>query len=456
VRNYLSSLGFIEIETPVLIKSTPEGARDFLVPSRMNPGTFYALPQSPQQFKQLLMVGGIDKYFQIVKCFRDEELRADRQPEFTQIDCEMSFVDMEDVINTFEGLIRYIFKEVKNIELDKIVRMDYADAMKFYGIDKPDLRFDLKFVYVTDIVKGKGFKVFDDAQSIIGINATGMGDVTRKQINEFTDKAKSSDIGAKGLVWIKCEASGEFKSSIDKFYTQDDLKKIGAAFNAKPGDFICLFSGDEDKTAVALGRFRLFMGDFLKLRDPNKFAVLWVVNFPLLEYNEDEKKWNACHHPFTSPFDEDIDKLFTEPTKVRAKAYDLVINGWEIGGGSIRIYNKELQAKMFERLGLSPQRAEELFGFFMRAFEFGAPPHGGLAFGFDRLVSILGGADNIRPFIAFPKNKEGRDTMIEAPAAVTEKQLNEVHIQLKLPTTTSTTTITTTTTSITSTPPNNQ
>jgi len=328
--------------------------------------------------------------------------------------------------------------------------MDYCEAMKYYGCDKPDMRFDLKFVYITELVKGKGFKVFDDAQAVIGFNATGLGEVSKKKITQYTDKAKSGDIGAKGLVYIKCESNGEFKSSVDKFYNQEELKKIGAAFNAKPGDFICIFSGDEDKTRVHLGRFRLFMADELKLRDPTKFAVLWVVNFPLLEYDEEEKKWNACHHPFTCPFDEDIPKLFTDPGSVRAKAYDMVINGWEVGGGSIRIYNRELQQKMFERLGLSAQRVEELFGFFLRAFEFGAPPHGGLAFGYDRLVSLLGGVDNIRPFIAFPKNKEGRDTMIEAPSQVTAKQLNEVHIQVALPkkdeTTTNTATTTTTTT----------
>lgn len=435
VRNYLSSLGFLEVETPVLIKSTPEGARDFLVPSRMNPGSFYALPQSPQQFKQLLMVAGMDKYFQIVKCFRDEELRADRQPEFTQIDCELSFVDMEDIIGTFEGLVCQIFKEIKGLTLSSpFRRMDYSEAMRYYGCDKPDLRFDLKFVELNGIIKGKGFNVFDKAETVIGFNATGLGEITKAKINLYTEKAKSPEIGAGGLVYVKYEADGKFRTSVpEKFYTQEEWKKIADAFNAKPGDFICIFAGADLATRTALGKFRLFMGDELKLRDPKEFSILWVVNFPLLEYDEEDKKWNACHHPFTSPVDDDVDKLFTAPEQVRAKAYDLVINGWEVGGGSIRIHNRDLQLQMFKRLGLTPERTEELFGFLLKAFEYGAPPHGGIAFGLDRLCALLGDAEMIRSFIAFPKNKEGRDTMIEAPSAVTEKQLKEVHIQTILP-----------------------
>eukprot|EP01125_Pyxidicula_operculata_P001278 TRINITY_DN11180_c0_g1_i1.p1 TRINITY_DN11180_c0_g1~~TRINITY_DN11180_c0_g1_i1.p1 ORF type:complete len:640 (+),score=188.96 TRINITY_DN11180_c0_g1_i1:70-1989(+) len=452
VRNYLTQLNFVEVETPVLIKSTPEGARDFLVPSRMNPGSFYALPQSPQTFKQLLMVGGLDRYYQIVKCFRDEELRSDRQPEFTQIDCEMSFVDQEDVIQTFEGLAKLLLKEVRGLEFEKFIRMDYSDAIKFYGIDKPDLRFGMKFVELTELAKGKGFKVFDSADFIVGICASGIADKTSKsQIEQYTNLAKSPEIGASGLVWVKYENSGSIKSGVDKFYSQDDLKSWLTAADAKPGDMLFLFSGPKDATRVAMGRFRLALGSQLGLRNPHEFKPLWVVNFPLLEYNEDDSRWQACHHPFTSALPEDLEFLESDPGRVRARAYDLVINGWEIGGGSIRIHDKETQLRMLKRLGMTEDDANEKFGFLMNAFTFGAPPHGGLAFGLDRLCSILGGADNIRPFIAFPKNKEGRDTMIDAPGSVTQKQLGEVHIQVVMPPPKEETQNTTTTTTTTST-----
>jgi len=428
VRNYLSSLGFLEVETPVLIKSTPEGARDFVVPSRMNPGTFYALPQSPQLFKQLLMVGGIDKYFQIVKCFRDEELRADRQPEFTQIDCEMSFVTQEDIIQTFEGLIKHVFKESIGVDLGEIPRMTWEYAMKYYGIDKPDLRFDMRFVEITDIAQGKGFNIFDKSQMVVGILVKGVLP-TKKEITEWTDLATSKEIGAGGLVWVKYENKG-FSSGISKFYNQDDFTQWAARFKASPGDTMLVLSGPEETTRVSLGRLRLALGSKLKLRDPNIFRPLWVVDFPLLEWNEDEKRFNAMHHPFTSPYVEDLHLLESAPGKIRARAYDLVINGIEVGGGSIRIHDRDMQMKMLNVLGFTPEKAVQQFGFLMNAFEFGAPPHGGLAFGFDRLCCIIGKEDSIRPFIAFPKNKDGRDTMIEAPSPISQEQIDELYIKL--------------------------
>jgi len=435
IRNYLTGRGFIEIETPVLIKSTPEGARDFVVPSRMNPGTFYALPQSPQTFKQLLMVGGIDKYFQLVRCFRDEELRADRQPEFTQIDCEMSFVSQEDIISTFEGMVKHVFKEVIGVDLGNVPRMTWDHAMKYYGIDKPDTRFDMRFVEINDVAQGKGFNVFDKAELVVGIclSANTCREVTRKKINQWTEFVKTKEIGATGLVWIKYEKDGKFKSGVDKFYTQEDLTKIAEKFDAEPGDNILVMAGPEESTRVSLGRFRLALGSEYKLRDPNVFKPLWVVDFPLLEWNEDEKRWNAMHHPFTSPYLEDLPLLETNPGKVRARAYDLVINGIEVGGGSIRIHNRDMQMKMLNVLGFTPERAEDQFGFLMRAFEYGAPPHGGLAFGFDRLCCILGREDSIRPYIAFPKNKEGKDTMIDAPSPISQEQLDELHISVVVP-----------------------
>jgi len=451
VRNYLSENNFIEIETPYLIKSTPEGARDFVVPSRMNPGSFYALPQSPQTFKQLLMVAGMDRYFQIVKCFRDEELRSDRQPEFTQIDCEMAFVDQEDVIQVFEGMAKKLFKAIRNEEFGAFPRMDYADAMKYYGIDKPDLRFDMKFVEVNHIAKGKGFNVFDSAELVVGICVNGLGDASRAKINELTALAKSSEVGASGLVWIKYETAGTLKSGVDKFYKPEDLTKFAEAFNAKPGDLILLVSGPTDSTRVVLGRLRLAIADLLNLKNPNLFKPLWVVNFPLLEWNEDDKRWQACHHPFTSALPEDLHLLETDPAKVRARAYDLVINGCEVGGGSIRIHDKPTQLRLLQRLGMSAEDAEDKFGFLMRAFEYGAPPHGGLAFGLDRLCAILAGETNIRTVIAFPKNKEGRDVMIDAPSTITTRQMEDVHIKVHVvqsnqqPAQTTTTTTTTTT-----------
>ena len=432
VRKYLDSKEFIEVETPVLIKSTPEGARDFVVPSRMNPGEFYALPQSPQTFKQLLMVAGFDKYFQIVKCFRDEDLRADRQPEFSQIDCEMSFVERDDVLATFEGLTKHLFKFVKDIEFNEpFQRLSYQDAMKYYGSDKPDLRFGMKFVDLTGSIKGKGFVVFDGAEYIGGICATGCAGYTRKQIDELTEFVKKPQIGGKGLVYIRMEEDGSIKSSIDKFYSPEDLAKIASQMDAKKGDLILIMSGDRKKTLTALCELRLEMGSRLNLRDKNKFAPLWVVDFPLLEWDEDVKRFFAMHHPFTSPNPEDIKLFDTNPGAIRANAYDLVINGVEIGGGSIRIHDKKLQQKMFEVLGFTSEDAEAQFGFLMNAFRFGAPPHGGIAFGFDRLCSLFGGADSIRDYIAFPKNNSGRDVMINSPAPISIEQLNELSIQLK-------------------------
>lgn len=428
-RNYLDSLNFIEVETPVLIKSTPEGARDFVVPSRMNPGEFYALPQSPQTFKQLLMVSGFDRYYQIVKCFRDEDLRADRQPEFTQIDCEMSFVTQEDILNTFEGLARHLFRTVKGIELPELSRMTYDHAMKYYGSDKPDIRFEMKFVELNELAKGKGFPVFDSAELVVGINAEGTAHYTRKQIDELTEWVKRPQIGAKGLVYIKLEADGSIKSSVDKFYSPEDLKAIAALFNAKAGDMILVLCGETDKVRKQLNELRLEMGTRLGLRNKDKYSAHWVIDFPLLEYNEDENRWFAMHHPFTSPKPDDLKYVASnEFGKIRANAYDMVINGVEVGGGSIRIHDKTLQAKMFELLGFSDEEAKHQFGFLMEAFEYGAPPHGGLAFGFDRLCSLFGGADSIRDFIAFPKNNSGRDVMIDAPSTIDAKQKKELNI----------------------------
>ncbi|CEN34394.1 aspartate--tRNA ligase [Capnocytophaga cynodegmi] len=431
VRNYLSKEGFIEVETPVLIKSTPEGARDFVVPSRMNEGEFYALPQSPQTFKQLLMVGGLDKYFQIVKCFRDEDLRADRQPEFTQIDCEMSFVEQEDIINTFEGLTKHLLKEVKGVSIEKFPRMTYAEAMKTYGNDKPDIRFGMKFGELNDIAQHKDFKVFNEAELVVGIAVPGVNSYTRKEIDALIEWVKRPQVGASGMVYVKCNDDGSFKSSVDKFYSEEDLQKWAERTEAKAGDLICILSGKADKVRGQLSALRMELAERLGLRKADEFAPLWVVDFPLLEFNEEENRFFAMHHPFTSPKPEDIPLLDTNPAVVRANAYDLVLNGNEIGGGSIRIFNKELQAKMFELLGFTPEQAEAQFGFLMNAFKYGAPPHGGLAFGFDRLVAILGGQETIRDFIAFPKNNSGRDVMIDAPSPIDSAQLDELHIRLK-------------------------
>lgn len=430
-RIYLDGLNFIEVETPVLIKSTPEGARDFVVPSRMNPGEFYALPQSPQTFKQLLMVSGFDRYYQIVKCFRDEDLRADRQPEFTQIDCEMAFINQEDILNTFEGLVRHLFKTVKGIDMPSVPHLTYADAMRYYGSDKPDTRFDMKFEELNDVAQGKGFQVFDSAELVVGICAQGCAEYTRKQLDELTEFVKRPQIGAKGLVYVQYKADGSFKSSVDKFYSTDDLKQWTEKFKAKPGDLLLVLSGEKAKTQKALSELRLKMGDLLGLRDKNKFAALWVIDFPLLEWNEDTKRWHAMHHPFTSPKHEDIALLDTTPGAVRANAYDMVINGTEVGGGSIRIHDRATQQLMFTHLGFSEEEAKKQFGFLMEAFEFGAPPHGGIAFGFDRLCSLFGGADSIRDFIAFPKNNAGRDMMIDTPSAISKEQLDELNIDVK-------------------------
>jgi aspartyl-tRNA synthetase len=432
VRRYLDALDFIEVETPVLIKSTPEGARDFVVPSRMNAGEFYALPQSPQTFKQLLMVSGFDRYFQIVKCFRDEDLRADRQPEFTQIDCEMSFIEQEDILNTFEGLIRTLFKEVKNFDLPEVPRMQYADAMRWYGSDKPDTRFEMKFVELNDLVKGKNFPVFDQAELIIGINAKGCSHYTRKQLDELTDFIKRPQIGATGLIYVRHNGDGTIKSSVDKFYTEEDLQQWSAALSSSPGDLMLIMAGTADKVRKQLSELRLEMGTRLGLRDKNVFSALWVLDFPLLEWDEESERYHAMHHPFTSPKPEDIAMLDTDPGKVRANAYDMVVNGTEIGGGSIRIHDRTLQALMFKHLGFSAEEAQKQFGFLMDAFEFGAPPHGGIAFGFDRLCSIFAGLDSIRDVIAFPKNNSGRDVMIDSPSTIDDKQLKELKIKSDL------------------------
>lgn len=435
VRRYLDSKGFLEIETPMLVGSTPEGARDFVVPSRMNPGQFYALPQSPQTLKQLLMVSGMDRYFQIVKCFRDEDLRADRQPEFTQIDCEMSFIEQNDVIDLFEGMAKHLFKTIRGIELtEPFIRMPWADAMKYYGSDKPDLRFDMRFVELMDTLKGHGFSVFDNAAYIGGINAKGAAHYTRKQLDALTEYVKRPQIGAKGMVYARVEADGKVKSSVDKFYTPEVLEELKKKMNAEPGDLILILSGDDAmKTRKQLCELRLEMGRQLGLRDKDKFACLWVVDFPMFEWSDEEQRLMAMHHPFTHPKDEDIPMLDTDPAAVRADAYDMVINGVEVGGGSIRIHDSELQAKMFEILGFTPEKAQEQFGFLMNAFKFGAPPHGGLAYGLDRWVSLFAGLDSIRDCIAFPKNNSGRDVMLDAPAALDQKQLDELQIDLVKP-----------------------
>jgi len=431
VRNYLSEKDFIEVETPYLIKSTPEGARDFVVPSRMNEGQFYALPQSPQTFKQLLMVGGMDKYFQIVKCFRDEDLRADRQPEFTQIDCEMAFVEQEDILDTFEGLTKHLLKEVHGFTINEFPRMTYAEAMKKYGNDKPDIRFGMEFGDLNDVAQHKDFKVFNSAELVVGIAIPGGASYTRKEIDKLIDWVKRPQVGALGMVYVKCNEDGTYKSSVDKFYDQEDLAAWAKSTGAKPGDLVAVLSGDTNKVRAQLSALRMEMAERLGLRKHNEFAPLWVVDFPLLEWDEESQRYHAMHHPFTSPKPEDIELLDSNPGAVRANAYDLVLNGNEIGGGSIRIFDKDTQALMFNHLGFSPEEAKEQFGFLMDAFQYGAPPHGGIAFGLDRLVAILGGQETIRDFIAFPKNNSGRDIMIDAPAAIDTTQLDELNLQLK-------------------------
>lgn len=432
IRNYLAEQEFIEVETPVLIKSTPEGARDFVVPSRMNPGEFYALPQSPQTFKQLLMVSGFDRYFQIVKCFRDEDLRADRQPEFTQIDCEMSFVNQEDVLSTFEGMTRHLFEKIRGVSFEgDFPKMDYAEAMKRYGSDKPDIRFGMEFVELNEVAQNKGFNVFDQAELVLGICAKGCAEYTRKQLDALTNFVKRPQVGAKGMVYVKCNADGSFKSSVDKFYSQEDLKAWAEKAGAEAGDLLLVLSGTNHATRKQMNELRLHMGSELGLRDKDVFKPLWVVDFPLLEWDEETERYHAMHHPFTSPKSEDMPKLDTAPGEVRANAYDLVINGVEIGGGSIRIHDKEIQKLMFKHLGFTDDEAKAQFGFLMDAFEYGAPPHGGIAFGFDRLCALFGGSDSIRDYIAFPKNTSGRDVMIDSPATVDNKQLDDLGISLK-------------------------
>lgn len=430
-RAYLDAQNFIEVETPVLIKSTPEGARDFVVPSRIHHGEFYALPQSPQTFKQLLMVSGFDRYYQIVKCFRDEDLRADRQPEFTQIDCEMAFITQEDILDLFEGLIRHLFKTVKGLDLPAVQRMTYDEAMRLYGSDKPDTRFEMTFTEITDETRGKNFPVFENAALVAGICAKGCSDYSRKQIDELTEYVKRPQVGAKGLVWVQYRTDGSIKSSVDKFYSTEDLQVWVKKFNAQPGDLLLLLAGEPEATRKQLNELRLLMGEKLGLRDRNKFSALWVVDFPLLEWNEETKRYHAMHHPFTSPKTEDIPMLEKDPGKVRANAYDMVINGTEVGGGSIRIHDRKTQQMMFTKLGFSDEEARKQFGFLMEAFEFGAPPHGGIAFGFDRLCSIFGGADSIRDFIAFPKNNAGRDVMIDSPSTISGEQLAELGLLIK-------------------------
>lgn len=430
-RKYLDSLEFLEIETPYLIKSTPEGARDFVVPSRMNPGQFYALPQSPQTFKQLLMVSGYDRYYQIVRCFRDEDLRADRQPEFTQIDCEMAFVEQEDILNTFEGLIRHLFKAVKNVDIPEVPRMLYSEAMRLYGSDKPDIRFGMTFKDLTDLGQGKGFGVFDSAQAVLAINVPGCASYTRAQLDELTEWMKRPQIGAKGLIYVRCNEDGSFKSSVDKFFDGEALAAWGERCETKPGDLILVLSGDLNTTRKQLNELRLLMGGRLGLRNPEVFAPLWVMDFPLLEFNEEEGRYFAMHHPFTSPKPDQIHLLDTDPGAVNANAYDFVLNGVEIGGGSIRIHDRSVQARMFDLLGFTKEEAQAQFGFLLNAFEYGAPPHGGLAFGFDRLCSLFGGSEGIRDFIAFPKNNSGRDVMIDAPSEISDLQLNELSIVVK-------------------------
>ena len=434
-RSYLSEQGFIEVETPCLIKSTPEGARDFVVPSRMNPGEFYALPQSPQQFKQLLMVAGFDKYFQIVRCFRDEDLRADRQPEFTQIDCEMTFVEQEDVLNTFEGLAKHLFKKVKGLEFDKFPRMTWHDAMKYYGSDKPDIRFDMKFVELTDLAQGKGFPVFDDSELVVAINAKGCASYTRKQIDALTDFVKRPQVGAKGLVYVKYNEDGSIKSSVDKFYSPEDLKAWLDRCGAEAGDMLLILCGKTMEAREQMNCLRLEMGNQLGLRNPDDYKPLWVIDFPLLEWDEETQRYYAKHHPFTAPKPEDEYLLDEDPSRwaeIRANAYDIVLNGVEIGGGSVRIFNRDLQNKMFRTLGFTDESAQAQFGFLMNAFEYGAPPHAGLAFGFDRLCSLFGGQESIRDFIAFPKNNMGRDVMTESPSTIADAQLEELQIKLDL------------------------
>ena len=432
-RKYLDDQNFMDVETPVLIKSTPEGARDFVVPSRMNPNEFYALPQSPQTFKQLLMVSGMDRYYQIVKCFRDEDLRADRQPEFTQIDCEMAFVEQEDVLQTFEGLVQHLFKSVRGVDLDdKFPRMTYAEAMERYGSDKPDIRFGMELNELTEKAQGKGFVVFDSVESVIAINAEGCANYSRKQLDALTNWVKRPQIGAKGLVYVKYNEDGSTKSSVDKFYSEEDKKAWLDQCGAKPGDLLLILCGDLDTTRKQLNELRLHLGNELGLRDPNIFKPLWVVDFPLLEWDEDTKRYHAMHHPFTSPKPEDINLIDTDPGKVRANAYDLAMNGVELGGGSIRIHDKALQSRMFDLLGFTKEEAEAQFGFLMNAFEYGAPPHGGLAFGLDRLVATMGGSESIRDYIAFPKNNSGRDTMIDAPSPLDEEQLKELGIEIRI------------------------
>ena len=432
VRNYLSNEGFIEVETPYLIKSTPEGARDFVVPSRMNAGQFYALPQSPQTFKQLLMVGGMDKYFQIVKCFRDEDLRADRQPEFTQIDCEMAFIEQEDILNAFEGLTRHLLKAVNGVDIEKFPRMLYDDAMRIYGNDKPDIRFEMKFGELNDVAQHKDFGVFNNSELVVGISVPGANSYTRKEIDQLVDWVKRPQIGALGMVYVRCNNDGTFKSSVDKFYDETDLAKWAEATNAKAGDLICVLSGETSKVRTQLSALRMEMAERLGLRNPKEFAPLWVLDFPLLEWDENTERYHAMHHPFTSPKPGQLELLKTNPGEVKANAYDLVLNGNEIGGGSIRIHDKETQSLMFDYLGFTPEEAKAQFGFLMDAFQYGAPPHGGLAFGLDRLVAILGGQETIRDFIAFPKNNSGRDVMIDAPAPIHNEQLTELSLKLNL------------------------
>lgn len=430
-RAYLDNQNFIEVETPVLIKSTPEGARDFVVPSRIHHGEFYALPQSPQTFKQLLMVSGFDRYYQIVKCFRDEDLRADRQPEFTQIDCEMAFITQEDILDMFEGLIRHLFRTVKGLDFQSLPRMTYDEAMRLYGTDKPDTRFDMKFVEITAQTKGKSFQVFESAELVVGICAKGCSDFSRKQIDELTEYVKRPQVGAKGLVYVQFRTDGVLKSSVDKFYTTEELQVWVEKFNAQPGDLILLLAGETFTTRKQLNELRLLMGDKLGMRDKTQFSALWVIDFPLLEWSEETKRYHAMHHPFTSPKPEDLPLLDSDPGKVRANAYDMVINGTEVGGGSIRIHDRATQQMMFTKLGFSDEEAKKQFGFLMEAFEFGAPPHGGIAFGFDRLCSLFGGTDSIRDFIAFPKNNAGRDVMIDSPSTISQEQLNELALVIK-------------------------
>jgi aspartyl-tRNA synthetase len=431
-RAYLNNAGFIDVETPYLIKSTPEGARDFVVPSRMNEGQFYALPQSPQTFKQLLMIAGVDKYYQIVKCFRDEDLRADRQPEFTQIDCEMSFVQREDILKTFEGLVKHLVKDIAGKELGDFPRMSYEEAMRRYGNDKPDIRFGMEFCQLNDVTQNQGFRVFDQSEIVIGINAEGLAGYSRKQLDALIDFVKRPQIGAAGLIWCKYNDDGSFKSSVDKFFGQDQLAAWAEKCGSKPGDLMLLMSGEIHQTRRAMSELRLHLGEELGLRKPDEFAPLWVIDFPLLEWDEETQRWHAMHHPFTSPKPEDLPLLDTDPGKVRANAYDIVLNGNEIGGGSIRIHDREMQARMFELLGFSDEEARSQFGFLMNAFEYGAPPHGGIAFGFDRLVALLGGRESIREFIAFPKNNAGRDLMIDAPSDLDDDQLKELNLKLRV------------------------